>query len=458
MEVDTGASVSIISKGTQLKLFPKSVLHKTDAVLKTYTGEGMTVLGELKGLKVHYCEQFVEDLSLIVVGGQGPGRNWLERIKLDWKQIGSVTVQYTPLQELLTEYKDVFRDELGTIKDHKVKLALNEGARPKFFKPRFALWEAVDEELCRLEHAGVLKKVSTSEWASPIVCVPKKDNKVRICGDYKVTINGILDVKQHPLPLPDDMFATLAGGKHFSKLDLTQAYNQLLVDEDTQKLLTINTRRGLYQYKRLPFGVASAPAIFQRVMDTLLQDIPHTLCYIDDIIVTGKSEKEHLENLGRVLDRLQENGVRVKLHKCEFLKPSIGHRIDAEGRHVTDDKLQAIVKAPSPRNVHELRSFLGLLKYYNKFIPNLASVVRPMYDLLHENKKWEWSAKCTESFKRAKDLLISPNVLVHYDPNLPIKLEADASSYGVGAVISHVMPDNSERPIAFASHTLTKSE
>ena len=126
----------------------------------------------------------------------------------------------------------------------------------------------MDEELCRPEQAGVLKKVRTSEWASPIVCVTKKDNNVRICGDYEVTINGVLDVEHYPLPLPDDMFATLAGGKHFSKLDLTQAYNQLFVDEDTQKLLTINTHRGLYQYKRLPFGVASAPSIFRRVMDT----------------------------------------------------------------------------------------------------------------------------------------------------------------------------------------------
>ena len=264
---------------------------------------------------------------------------------------------------------------------------------------------------------------------------------MRICGDYKVTINGVLDVEQYPLPLPDDMFATLAGRKHFSKLDLTQAYNQTLVDEDTQKLLTINTHRGLYQYKRLPFSIASAPAIFQRVMDTLLQDIPHTLTFTfqHSIGSCHLSESHGYSPPGYP--------THLVLHRC--------HRIDAEGRHATDDKLQAIV---NQWNIHELRSFLGLLNYYNKFMPNLASVVRPMYDLLHENKKWEWSAQCTESFKRAKDLLISPNVLVHYDPNLPIKLAADASSYGVGAVISHVMPDNSEKPIAFASHTLTKSE
>jgi len=453
MEVDTGAAVSIITRDTQQSLFPKATLHQSDALLRTYTGEGLTVLGELRGLTVQYENQTVRNLSLIVVQSGGPsllGRNWLEHIKLNWKKVGAVTLQHGPLQQLTAKYRDVFAEGLGTIKTHRAKLTVKAGVKPKFFKPRrvpFAMREAVEEELERLEQEGVLVKVKYSNWAAPIVCVPKKDGKVRICGDYKVTVNGALDVDQYPLPHPEDIFATLAGGKQFTILDLSHAYNQLLLDDESRELVTINTHHGLYQYTRLPFGIASAPAIFQRVMDTILQDIPGAMCYIDDIIVTGKDEEDHLRNLAKVCERLEQHGIQLKQAKCEFMQSSVeylGYRIDAEGLHATNDKLQAIVEAPPPKNVHELRSFLGMLNYYGKFIPNLASIIQPLNALLGKDCRWNWSGECNKSFKLAKDKLISPNVLVHYDPKLPIKLAADASAYGVGAVISHVMPDKSE--------------
>ena len=136
----------------------------------------------------------------------------------------------------------------------------------------------------------------------------------------------------------------------------------------------------------------------------------------------------------------------------------LGHRIDAEGLHTTDSKLTAITQAPTPRNVQELRSFLGLLNYYGKFIPNLATILHPLNRLLQHGHRWEWSTECTRAFQHAKDMLTSSSVLAHFDPTLPIKLAADASAYGVGAVIAHVQPDGSEKPIAFASRTLSPSE
>ena len=132
------------------------------------------------------------------------------------------------------------------------------------------------------------------------MAVPKKDGKFRICGDYIVRVNQALDVDQYPLPKPDDLFATLAGGKRFSKLDLSQAYQQLVLNDESKQYTTINTHRGLYQYTRLPFGVASAPALFQKIMDTILQGIPHVICYIDDILVTGANQEDHLRNLAEV--------------------------------------------------------------------------------------------------------------------------------------------------------------
>ena len=158
---------------------------------------------------------------------------------------------------------------------------------------------------------------------------------------------------------------------------------------------------------------------------------------------------------------MKEHRIRAKKSKCSFLKMGVqylGHRIDADGIHATDAKLRAIIDAPQPKNVSELRSFLGLLNYYGRFIPNLSSLIHPLNKLLRHGVKWQWSPAASAAFKAAKEKVVSPNVLVHYDPQRPIRLAADASAYGVGAVISHTMEDSSERPIAFASRTLTPSE
>lgn len=163
------------------------------------------------------------------------------------------------------------------------------------------------EELQRLEEARVLKKVEFSEWAAPIVAVPKSDGKVRVCGDYKVTVNPVLEIDQYPLPRPEDLFATLARGKYFSTLNLSHAYNKHILEEDSQQYFTINTHPGLYRYTRLPFGVASAPAVFQKCLDVVLSNV---ICYIDYILVTGKTETEHLEGLQAVLERLRTHGIR----------------------------------------------------------------------------------------------------------------------------------------------------
>ena len=307
----------------------------------------------------------------------------------------------------------------------------------------------------------MIEKVPFSEWAAPIVLVPKADGKVRICGDYKVTVNPVLDVDCHPLPKPQELLATLAGGKKFTQLDLSSAYLQLELEAESRNYVTVNTHLGLYRYTRLPFGIASAPAIFQRSMDSILQGIPSVICYLDDLLITGASDQEHLQNLQQVLSRLNEQGIKLKKEKCTFLQTSVdylGYVVDANGVHTSAAKLEAIQKAPEPQNVSELRSFLGLLNYYGKFIPNLAALLRPLHVLLQHKQKWKWTKECAKVFQKAKQQLSSAPVLAHYDPQLPLQLAGDASSYGVGAVLSHKYPDGSERPIAYVSRTLLPSE
>ena len=151
----------------------------------------------------------------------------------------------------------------------------------------------MERELQRLDDKGIIYKVSGSDWAAPVALVPKKDGSLRVCGDYKTTVNPCADVDQYPLPTMEDFFATLAGGQVFSKIDLSHAYQQVQLNEDSLKYLTINTHKGLYCYKRLSLGVSSAPAILQRTMDQLLQGVKFTVCRLDDILISGGSPEEH---------------------------------------------------------------------------------------------------------------------------------------------------------------------
>ena len=165
----------------------------------------------------------------------------------------------------------------------------------------------------------------------------------------------------------------------------------------------------------------------------------------------GSTDEQHLHRLKEVFKRLKDAG---KQEKCAFFQQSVeylGHMVDAEGLHPLPSKLEAIIKAPKPENVQQLRSFLGLINYYSKFVANLASLLHPLNQLLQHNIKWKWTQECTSAFEQAKKELVSAKVLAHYDPDLPMKMATDASAYGVGAVISHVYPNGNECPIAFAS-------
>ena len=465
MEVDTGASVSIVSEDRFKMLQEKgTTLRPSRAKLFTYTGEAINVVG-VTDVTVKHNGQSVT-LPLIVTGGTGPsllGRDWLAALKLDWKEIFVVHAQRS-LQDVLDAHKEVFAEGLGTVKGVTAAIHVDPTAPPQFHKARplpYTLQKKVERELERLESQGVIEPVQFSDWAAPVVPVIKGDGSVRLCGDYKVTVNKAAKQDRYPIPRIEDLFSSLSGGKEFSKLDLSHAYQQVQLDEASRQYVTINTHKGLFCYNRLPFGISSAPSIFQRIMDTLLQGIDGVSVYIDDILVTGKTTQEHLEHLEEVLKRLENAGMRLKKSKCAYLLPSVeylGHDITRDGLRTADSKVEAIVRAPAPKNVTELRSFLGLVNYYGKFLQNLATTLSPLYSLLQKNKRWSWGQSQTEAFDAVKKLLLSSRVLVHFDDSLPLVLSCDASPYGIGAVLSHIMPNGDERPVSFASRTLTETE
>lgn len=468
MEVDTGAPFSIMPLSVFQKYNAFPPLQQTDIKLRSFTKHHLKIAGivdvavRYKSVDTKLPLLVVEQCSVILMG-----RHWIKELNVLWdvNSIQSCLSQgpQLSLKKVLENHKDLFSEGLGHLKNVKVHLNRISSVEPKFYKARvvpYAYRKKVEEEIERLLHLGILEPVSHSEWATPVVPVLKSNGRIRLCGDFKLTANKATELEQYPLPNVEDLFSRLSGGVSFSKIDLSDAYCQLELDDSSRDILVINTHRGLFKYTRLPFGVASAPAIFQREMDNLLQGHDNALCYLDDLLVTGTSTEDHLKNLSKVLSTLQAAGIRLHPSKCSFLQSSVeylGHKIDAEGLHPIQTKLDAIEKAPEPTNVDELRSFLGLLTYYAKFLPNMSTMLAPLYKLLNKNQPWTWSIVEKKAFDRARKQLTSSSLLVHFDEHKEVQLECDASPYGVGAVLSHPSADG-DRPIAFASRSLTKAE
>ena len=464
MEIDTGAAVSVISQCSYQQLFGRRPVESTTVRLTLYRGTPLPVLGKSTVLVRHGGAE--AKLPLIVVEGNGPsllGRNWLEQLRLDWQAVHKL--YESALDQVLQKHQEVFNPGLGTLQGYEAKIHMDANAQPRFHKARsvpYSMKVLVEKELDRLEEEGIIEPVTFSDWAAPIVPVLKADkSSVRICGDFKLTVNQASKLDHYPIPKVEDLFASLAGGQTFTKLDLSQAYQQIRLEEQSRQYVVINTHKGLFRYTRLPYGVSSAPAIFQRTMELLLQGIPGVVVYLDDILITGKTKSEHVKALDEVLSRLEKAGLRLQKRKCVFMATEVdylGHRIDAEGLHPLADKVWAVQEAPSPRSVSELKSYLGLLSYYGKFLPSLSSILAPLYRLLKVSVRWQWSDKEQKAFDKSKELLLSSKVLVHFDPDREVVLACDASPYGLGAVLSHRMPDGVERPIAFASRTLSPAE
>ena len=339
---------------------------------------------------------------MLVVKGAGSsllGRDWLKKIQIDWK---SVELNYakanptTSLKEILEKHKAVFKTELGQAKNIVASLHIASDTKLVFCKAcpvPYALREKVENELNRLQKENIIEHVQFSEWAAPIVPVMKPNESVRICGDYKLIVNRVAKLDGYPLPRIEDLFARLASGKKFTKLDIAHAYQQIPLDEESKNSVSINTHKGLFRYNRLPFGVHSAPGIFQRAMEGLLRDIPSTVVYIDDILITGKIEQERLTNIASVLTRLEEEGLTFKKEKGSFMLDKVeylGHVISAKGLQPSKSKTEAVSAAPPPQIVSPLRSFLGMVNYYGKFLDNLSSVLTPLYRLLNKTATWKW--------------------------------------------------------------------
>ncbi|KAJ1692761.1 hypothetical protein LUZ63_009459 [Rhynchospora breviuscula] len=361
-----------------------------------------------------------------------------------------------------SDFVDVFPEELPGLppeRDLEFYIEVAPGIAPIARAPyRMAPAELKElktqlEELLKL---GFIRP-STSPWGAPVLFVKKKDGSMRLCVDYR-ELNKVTVKNRYPLPRIDDLFDQLQGSSVYSKIDLRSGYHQLRIrDKDIEKS-AFRTRYGHYEFLVMPFGLTNAPAAFMDLMNRVFQDALDTyvIVFIDDILVYSKSHEEHTEHLQAVLQRLREHQLFAKFSKCEFWMDQVkflGHVISGKGIAVDSDKVKAIVEWEAPKNVSDIRSFLGLAGYYRRFVSGYSQIARPMTQLLHKGTPFKWSEKQDKSFQELKNRLVSAPVLTLPLPDKDYTVYTDASRNGLGCVLMQ-----EDHVIAYGSRQLRTHE
>lgn len=399
------------------------------------------------------------------------------------------------LADLIASYHDVFsKDKLdcGEAKDfvHRIHLFDERPFRLPYRRIPPAHYHKLREVLSEMEEKGIISK-SISEYASPLVMVWKKDGNLRVCTDFR-WLNAKTIKDAHPLPHQADCLAALGGNAFFSTMDLTSGFYNIPLHASDRRYTAFTTPMGLYEYNRLPQGLCNSPGSFMRMMLSIFGDLNFSslLCYLDDLLVFAPSEQEALRRLEIVFSRLRSSNLKLAPKKCHFLKKSVkflGHVIDGAGVSVDEEKVKVISAfqkadlmkddgiTPSPK---KLRSFLGMVLYYQTFIPKCSSIARPLFNLtagqkrlvkgvsghkragtFRELKPQDWSPDCDVAFEELKRALVDSVVLAHPDFERPFLLCTDASLDGLGAVLSQIPAgEDQARPIAFASKALSRSQ
>ena len=344
---------------------------------------------------------------------------------------------------------------------HSIDTGEHRPIRQPVRRTPFALRGKIEEMVQEMLQQGVIEP-SWSPWASPIVLVKRKDGGVRFCVDYR-KLNAVTKLNEFPLPRIDDTLDLLAGSCFFTTLDLVSGFWQVRMEPTSQERTAFTTFAGLYEFKKMPFGLANAPATFQRLMEVVLSGLARDAClvYLDDIIVIGKTLEQHNAHLEQVLTRIRDAGLRLKPKKCKVAQQKVeylGHVVSAEGVRTDLKKQEAVAKYPPPSDARSLRSFLGLASYYRKFVPNFAKVAGPLHALTKKEASFVWSPQCQQAFEKLKALLTSAPVLAFPEFANPFIQETDASGAGLGAVLAQKQADGTVRPIAYASRSLQVHE
>ena len=466
--IDTGATVSLYPLHLLLKVMVREdinrVLKPYGSAISTFSGQKLQVLGKVNLVCSSPDTSETHEVNFIVTKEGKDILFGLDAIRL-FKSIRCDMCslddrQVSAIDEILGKFDD--SPKLGHIKGfaHKVRIDTKvPPVRQTLRQIPFALREKVKQEVQRLVEADVVEKVEASDWISNLVIVQKKDGRIRLCVDMR-SANRAVVTDGFPIPRIEELLHTMKNGVMYSKIDLSEAYLQLSLHEDSRDLTTFIVPDGLFRFKRCPFGLASCPSAFQAVMSKILHDIPGVVCYLDDILVSGQSSEAHDQRLAEVLKRLGKYNVKINKDKCVFRSAKmsyLGHDVSHEGIRPSSEKVNALVNAPAPTSPTELRTVLGAFGYYSKYIPNFSTLIEPLRVLVSE-KEFVWSNAAQSAFQELKRQISSSSALAPFDLNLPVIVATDASNVGLGATLSVIDPVLGRRTVEFASKRLSDSE
>ncbi|XP_062599512.1 uncharacterized protein LOC134261046 [Saccostrea cucullata] len=365
---------------------------------------------------------------------------------------------------LLDQFTDVLSDDPGYTQliEHDIKINSSQPIRVKSYAIPFSMREIADKEVDKMLELNVIEP-SESPFSSPVVLVKKKDDTFRFCVDFRA-INACSQFDAEPMPNADDIFSKFANYKVFSRIDLSKGYWQVPLTSSAKPKTAFQTSKGLFQFRVMPFGLVTAPATFSRLMRKLLYGMSNIDNFIDDIIVFTEDLDQHLEVLHELFTRLRNANLTAKPSKCAVGYKSLeclGHIVGENQLKPNPDKVRAIQEAPAPSTKRQLRSFLGLLSFYRKFIPNFSSVALPLTDLTKKGSpnKIIWNQPQEKSFQTLKAMLLKSPILKLPDLSKQFILQADASDRGIGTVLMQFDEHSGLKlPVAYASRKLKDSE
>jgi hypothetical protein len=370
---------------------------------------------------------------------------------------------------LLNKYDSVFAKEkfdIGTVKnfDARIKLTKNRYISRKPYKCSIPDKLEIESQIKKLLKAGLIEE-SYSPYASPVTLVYKKEEKKksRLCMDYR-ELNKLIIPEGYPFPRIDDLIMLVGKCIYFSKLDINSAFWSIPVRAKDKYKTAFVTHHGHWQWTCLPFGLQSAPAIFQRILSTIIRQNnldTFAINYIDDILIFSKNYDEHIQHIKQILRVLHEQGLKLNANKCSFAKKEVtylGHTISNNKVQPINDNLIAIKNFPTPKTKKQIRQFLGKVNFYSKYIPRSSIILEPLHNLLRKNVNFEWSTKCQDSFDKVKSHLCEAPILAIFDPNKPIYIYTDASLEGVGAILKQPQEDHTLKPVFYFSRKLSESQ
>lgn len=459
-KLDTGAEINTIPIQLLNEFKTNSEIKPSAITLQAYFGQIVKPLGEIM-LPLNVKGKIYNEKFVVVKQNSKPLLGLITCVNLNLiKRIDSIVKTENKIlsdkEKFIEHYKQVF-EGIGKF-EKPLKLLIKDDAIPVTFPPRaipIKVRDKVRDKLLEMEKNGVISRVNEQrDWIHNIVVV-EKPNKIRLCMDPKY-LNKALKKFPYPIPRFEEMKAELADAKYFTVLDIKDGFYHVELDEETRKLCTFSTGFGLWQFNRLPFGISVASEVFQKYNNDTFADLPGKICYIDDILIFGQTLEEHDNNLRKIMERALEKNVKFNVNKLQFTQTSVkylGHIFSHNAISVDPERISGIVNIPEPKNVTDIQKFLGMIGYLRDFIPNIPELTVNLRSLTKNTTEFVWQPQHKNEFLNMKKVIQKTATCSYYDERLPLEIETDASSYGLGCCLRQ-----NKRIVAFSSRCLSDDE